>query len=210
MQTDLQCEPNLPSSPPSLPSRSSKPKRPPPITPRRFNRFFDARSSRETHTSGRSGRILKDLTSNSTNRIAGNNDHSEVPESDDLPSLRSNKRKRYQEGVLYTEQKIAHNEAPLRSTPVLRSSPVKSSPLRSSPPCSSPFSKTTPNTRRTLSFQPFPQPIQRSRSSPSTNIDFRHETGNFCTTPEDAHQLIPPALPFCIASCNSKSFFEAY
>ncbi|KAF2453573.1 WD40-repeat-containing domain protein [Lineolata rhizophorae] len=66
----------LASSPMGPPSStgSRKPKKPPPITPKRFNRFFTPRSStgqRGASVSGKSGRQLRDITKNASNRLIG-------------------------------------------------------------------------------------------------------------------------------------------
>jgi len=185
-----------PSSPP-LPSRSNKPKRAPTITPRRFNRFFNPSSSRANDSSpSLSTRALKALTAGTVNSRHG--DTADVPvEFDDFPQSRPIKRRK-----LFGQDGIASTQLDYDSDALLE----PSSPIRSSPCPKSAAKPVYPQAIRSICRWE-PSAIRRARQ-PTVVVDPRYATANFCTVPEDIHSYAvnaPPALPFCVASCNTNS-----
>jgi WD40 repeat protein len=224
--------PSSPLGPPSG-TGSRKLKKPPPITPKRFTRFFTPRSS--VHGSSgftslsKSGRQLQDITRTVNRR---SNAHSKTPRKtvnfadptvlpeDQLvtPNMASRKRK---SAYLSPE-----------SSPLQPSSPIQSSPSKRVRISASPFHILEDSEAR-FDIQPLeedrprPQLIRRTRTLGSTtrilqrsfggalgigrgglrdhSTRWQDHTANFSTTHADMLHLPNTAIPFCTASCNSKS-----
>lgn len=207
----------MPSSPLTAPPsgvRSSKPRKPPSITPRRFTRFFSPITTHSTtHSRSKSAKRLGDITKNAVNQVKFSGFH-------DLPQFETPRKKRK---ILPTPE----------SSPVqpLDSSPLRSTTDK--PPSHIPYhdfdttSIEDSESEEEEEEQRFPAPITRLRNAASNSrllqrsfggaravnrgriydhcADWRAQTADFYTRPEDCHSFHGGALPFCVTRCNTNS-----
>lgn len=209
------------SSPPGPQSRSAsllssqKIKKPPTVTPNRFNKFFKPRNSLPTKGGrlSKAGRQLRDITKNGANRRArglAEPDFFPTPESD-IDSTRPLKRRK---------QAIDLPSSPPQSSPLRHGETVDPIPILEEDS----EAETLPD----LLEEAFPRPIRRLREPCSTRrilersfgghdaiyrgfrgadhvTDWRAETANFVSTPNDYQEFRGASLPFCTTSCNTNS-----
>lgn len=181
-----------PASSPAPPSSrgSQRIKKPPPITPRRFNKFFNPRSSGSS-ISSRAGQELRDITFNGANRRSSLSYDLSL-DFDDLPSIRPNKRRKAGDSF----------RSP---SPFPESSPPRSSPCQR-------LSSPRPDDGLALPLTTYRQsriclPVRKAPYT-VTRPSWQCPTANFYSRPEDAHSFVYPALPFCVATCNSKMYCD--
>ncbi|KAK3059093.1 hypothetical protein LTR09_000659 [Extremus antarcticus] len=213
---------NLASSP-AL--NSHKPKRPPTVTPKRFTKFFTPRNSLSSRGARQSkaGRQLRDITRNGTNRRRHPGPLQRLEEEKDDESFgndRPSKRRKHSIDVV---------SSPPQSSPLKRVQIANDVRIFEDVPTSSAVSDDDDDLLDLLEdLNPFPKPIRRLRQASRNQsilqrsfggydaisrgrrgaphcVDWRAETGNFASTPEDIHYFNGSALPFCTASCNTNS-----
>ncbi|KAG9847603.1 WD40 repeat-like protein, partial [Aureobasidium melanogenum] len=208
----------LPSSPivASSPGRvSSKPKGQPSITPRRFTRFFTPITSRSS-TNSKSNKRLKDITKNAVNQVKFNGFH-------DLPQFETPRKKRK---ILPTPD--SSPVQPLDSSPLR---PLDYHPSNLSHQQHYDFDASDIDQEDDEDEEEekhYPTPITRlhnagassrilqrsfggSRSIGRGSLqdhcvpDWRAQTAEFYSRPDDCHSYRGDALPFCVTRCNTNS-----
>ena len=186
-----QSSPLAPSSVLSNTSRaSSKVKKPPPITPRRFTRFFHPRTS-GSRSSTQSGRQLRELTQNATNKQI-NTASASGPQFDDESNTRLRKRRKF---LLNAEEAPSTQETLSLSSPPLQSSPCQRSPAHVHNPLTPECDEWNVHCRL---------PVVRSRALNGSQHGphWRSVTSKFFTGPGDVHDF-EHIIPFSTAPCNS-------
>jgi len=206
----------------ALKSSSLKPKGAPTVTPKRFNKFFAPRAtlSGRGGRQSKAGRQLRDITRNAVNR------RKSAPlgialgeEVDELVSSRPAKRRK---------QSFDMPSSPPQSSPLKRVEPVRDEIriFEDDPMSQSAVDEEEDLPNLMEQLEPFPKPIRRLRQTGRTDrilqrsfggydttsqgyrgtdhvADWRSETANFVSSPEDCYSFRGRALPFCSASCNT-------
>lgn len=201
-------------------------KKPPTVTPKRFTKFFTPRntaSSRGNRPS-KAGRQLRDITQNGINRrrrgLFLGDDILEGVENE-LQSSRPYKRRKFSVDIA--------SSPPLQSSPLKHTQTTQTAPSIlefGDEDEDQTFSDTESLPELFDNLKPFPQPIRRlcepgasrrilersfggrdalscHRRGPDHGSDWRAETANFVTSPNDIHTFRGTALPFCTTSCNT-------
>lgn len=222
-------EVTLPSSPPP----AVKPKKPPPVTPRSFRKFFTPRSSLNTSKLGDNGRyrfVLADITTPALNRFGP-----AFPRTPNSPEEEESKLPLGEIETPNKKRKLSFGSSspPFQSSPLRR---VRLAPPtiyvdkenededEKELKIAKELSKEEPKVE---SKPPVPASLRRSNSLQAVNPVFlrnlpgrtakltlrasyagnwRDETANFYSRPEDIHPVLHEnhlALPFCTASCHS-------
>jgi WD40 repeat protein len=208
----------LPSSPlpPSSPGRaSSRPKGQPSITPRRFTRFFTPITTRSS-TNSKSNKRLKDITKNAVNQVKFNGFH-------DLPQFETPRKK---QKILPTPE--SSPVQPLDSSPLR---PLNYHPSNLSyqqhydfdasdieeedeeddeeekhiPTPITRLQNTGANSRILQRSFGGSRTIGRGRLYDHCVPDWRAQTADFYSRPDDCHSYRGDALPFCVTRCNTNS-----
>lgn len=203
----------------------SKAKALPTVTPKRFKKFFTPRSSLSTRggRQSKAGRQLRDITKNGANRKRtvqplqlGEPGH----ENDDGLSKRPSKRRKLSVDV---------SSSPPRSSPLKHVQAGEQENSLGLAPTSPLASNDEILSDLLEELEPFPKPIRRLRHTGRTQrvlersfggndalmrgrrgtdhgVDWRSETANFVSNPEDMHRFkTKDTLPFCTASCHTNS-----
>lgn len=216
--------PIRPSSKASL-LGGQKVRKPPTVTPKRFTKFFTPRNSASSRNSrpSKAGRQLRDITQNGVNRRLGGvslgDDLLEGVENE-LLSSRPFKRRKFSVDVA--------SSPPLQSSPLKHTQTAQTAPILifedDDDDVALSEAETLPDMFEQL--KPFPKPIRRLREpgtsrrilersfgghdalsrhrrGPDHSADWRADTANFVTNPQDLHTFRGTALPFCTTSCNT-------
>ncbi|CAD0013067.1 unnamed protein product [Aureobasidium pullulans] len=222
---DMLCSPqssnvDLPTSPTAAPSStavSSKPRGQPSITPRRFTRFFTPITTRST-TGSKSSKRLKDITKNAVNQVKFTGFH-------DLPQFETPRKKRK---ILPTPE--SSPVQPLDSSPLRPLDYHVPSNLshRIDYDFDDSDIEEEDEDEEAEEEKHFPAPITRLRDFGTSGRilqrsfggargvgrgrindhcvpDWRVQTADYYTRPEDCHNYRGQALPFCVTRCNTNS-----
>ncbi|TIA36537.1 WD40 repeat-like protein [Aureobasidium pullulans] len=211
---------DLPISPTAAPSStavSSKPRGQPSITPRRFTRFFTPITTRST-TGSKSSKRLKDITKNAVNQVKFTGFH-------DLPQFETPRKKRK---ILPTPE--SSPVQPLDSSPLRPLDYHVPSNLshRIDYDFDDSDIEEEDEDEEAEEEKHFPAPITRLRDFGTSGRilqrsfggargvgrgrindhcvpDWRAQTADYYTRPEDCHNYRGQALPFCVTRCNTNS-----
>lgn len=207
----------LPTSPRPM---STKPRKPPSITPRRFNRFFSPLTTRSsTHSKSKSSKRLKDITQNAVNQVKFNGFH-------DVSPFETPRKKRK---ILLTPE--SSPAQPLDSSPLRPSDYTLPPSLLSREDHYDTFATEDSDSEEEEEDEEeekhFPALITRLRTTGASSrilqrsfggaraigrgrvydhcSDWRTQTADFYSRPEDCHSFHGAALPFCVTRCNNNS-----
>ncbi|KAI5238842.1 WD40 repeat-like protein [Aureobasidium subglaciale] len=221
MLPSSQCS-SLPTSPTAASSSlaaSNKPKGQPSITPRRFTRFFTPITTRSSTTT-KSSKRLKDITKNAVNQVKFGGFH-------DVPQFETPRKKRK---VLPTPESSPVqplDSSPLRPLDYHYHGPSNLSHHRDFDYDASDIEEEDEEEEEEEEKR-FPEPITRLRNvGTSSRIlqrsfggsrainrgrindhcvpDWRAQTADFYSRPEDCYSYRGDALPFCVTRCNTNS-----
>jgi WD40 repeat protein len=217
----LEDQENVNSSPLT---QNRKPKRPPTVTPKRFTKFFTPRASLSSRggRQSKAGRQLRDITRNGLNRrrISGGKS---LLDPEDKHSTATSERP-----FKRRKRSIDIGSSPPQSSPLKRVQIADEIQIFEDLPSSPAFSEQDASIELPDDFKPFPKQIRRLRQAgaiqstlqrsfggrdalgvgrrlPDHCADWRAETADFVSTPDDVHSFRGSALPFCTASCNTNS-----
>ncbi|SMY21556.1 unnamed protein product [Zymoseptoria tritici ST99CH_1A5] len=206
-------------------SSTQKIKKPATVTPRRLNKFFAPRntaSGRGTRQS-KAGRELRDITQNGANTrkpgapLTLEDDSSVVDENYSASSSRPFKRRKVSTDLASSPPQ----SSPLKHVQTGRQTGGQIQIFED-------YSDVESLPDLFDQLQPFPRPIRRLREpgaslrlmersfgghealsrhrrGPDHGADWRAETSNFVTNPNDMHAFRNTSLPFCTSACNTNT-----
>ncbi|KAK5167716.1 uncharacterized protein LTR77_007415 [Saxophila tyrrhenica] len=201
-----------------------KPKKPPTVTPKRFTKFFTPRSSLSSRRGRQSkaGRQLRDITKNGANRNRHPAALRRLEDEElgvDALSERPSKRRKHSFNV---------GSSPPQSSPLKRVHVTDNVHVLEDVPSSPAISDEDDFAHLLEDLKPFPKPVKQLRQTNSSAgilqrsfggfdalsrgrrkadhcVEWRAETENFASTPNDIHYFTGTAIPFCTASCRTNS-----
>lgn len=202
------------------PHTLAKPKKPPPVTPRRFRKFFTPRSTQQDLSSVRtSRRALQDITKPALNR---KNERRTPPLTEDVDTHEVHQ----MYGSKRRKLSMSSAEPTLQSSPLKRVTFIPSSSQENGlevmpkgvPDCGEDPEELQPKIQ-IKTYKNFgtsaailASRIQSRGRRPNFHVGYETETANFLSSSEDAQFCDSNGagssytIPFCTASCNSKSY----